>query len=35
MQALAAVLGARGWSRDDIAAVLGGNLQRLFTTVCG
>ncbi len=35
MQALAAVLAGRGWNDDDIAAVMGGNLQNLFTAVCG
>jgi membrane dipeptidase len=35
MQALAAVLAGRGWNDDDIAAVMGDNLLRLFSTVCG
>ena len=35
MQALAAALAARGWDVDDIASVMGENLLRLFSTVCG
>ncbi len=35
MQALAAVLAARGWNEDDIAAVMGENLLNLFSTGCG
>lgn len=35
MQALAAELRRRGWSREDAGAVAGGNLLRLFTDVCG
>jgi membrane dipeptidase len=35
MQALAGVLEGRGWSRGDIADVMGGNVLRLFTAVCG
>ncbi len=35
MQALAAVLTVRGWNDDDIAAVTGENLLRLFSIVCG
>ena len=35
MQALAAILGARGWDEGDISSVMGGNLLRLFSEVCG
>jgi membrane dipeptidase len=35
MQALAAVLEGRGWSRGDVAAVMGGNLLGLFNMVSG
>jgi membrane dipeptidase len=35
MQSLAGVLDARGWEGDEIAAVMGGNLLRLFIDVCG
>ena len=34
MQALAAELLRRGWSREEAAAVAGGNLLRLFAAVC-
>ncbi|MDD3642303.1 MAG: dipeptidase [Candidatus Krumholzibacteria bacterium] len=35
MQALAAELGRRGWSGEEVAAVAGENLLRLFSEVCG
>lgn len=35
VQALAAALAARGWDVDDITSVMGENLLRLFSTVCG
>jgi membrane dipeptidase len=35
MQALAQELHRRGWTEEDIKAVMGGNLLRLFTEVCG
>ncbi len=35
MQALAAVLAGRGWDEGDIAAVMGGNLLKLFSAICG
>ena len=35
MQALAAVLAGRGWNDVDIASVMGENLLKLFSKVCG
>jgi membrane dipeptidase len=35
MQALAVVLAARGWEEGDIASVMGENMLRLFSAVCG